>query len=150
MKERMNKIKNIMNSNHDGFGGLYFIFTNMACAFIMFIALQLSWDSQAVAMADNLAYIANINVAVNSYTTKTEPFDSLVNPSIKKSKGGEYKPLNDFNNMLISTGLTKNGGSSTCTVSWTGTKAYSQFGEFETSLGTKVRPHRQESIIEEN
>lgn len=147
MKDKINSINNLFSKEHSGMGGLYFITTNTICAVLMLTALQLSWNSEAVAMADNIAYIASINCTVNSYITETPAFTST-NPSIKKSKGGNYNPLQDFNTMLQEVGLSSSGSDS-CDVSWDGRGTQIQFSEFETSLGTKVRPHRQESIIED-
>lgn len=139
-------MKNIFLSKHKGAGGLYFITVNIICSMIMLICLKLSWSSQVVAMADNLAYIASVNTTVTSYVSNVNSFTST-NPNIPNKKGGYYNPLNDFNTMLKESGLSQTG-TATCEVTWTGNKTYIQFGEFETSLGTIVRPHRQESIIE--
>lgn len=139
-------MKKILNQDHKGIGGLYFIMTNIICAMIMVIALQLSWDSQAVAMADNLAYITSINTTVHSYIGNVPSFNRT-NPTITTRNGGSYSPLNDFNKMLRDSGISRTGAS-ICTVRWTGSKTYIQIGEFETSLGTKVRPHQQESTVE--
>lgn len=141
-------LENSLNKNHSGIGGLYFLTSAICCSVIMLIALQLSWDSQAVAMADNLAYITSINTTVVNYTIKNEDFNTP-NPSIPKSNGGTYEPLKDFNNMLKDCGLS-DSGSSVCYVTWNENKKQStvQFGEFKTSLGTYVKPHRQESTIE--
>ena len=139
-------MKKVLNQEHIGLGGLYFVLTNILCAIIMVISLQLSWDSQAVAMSDNLAYIVSINSTVHSYVGNVDPFNST-NPSISMRSGGTYSPLNDFNRMIRQSGISTSG-SSVCTVKWDGHRTYIQMGEFTTSLGTKVRPHRQESVIE--
>lgn len=140
-------MRNLLKSQHKGIGGLYFITVNIICSLIMVIALKLSWDSQAVAMADNLAYIASINTTVHSYIGNLGQYQ-LTNPSIPIKSGGTYNPLADFNEMLKKSGISASGTTS-CEVVWTGNKTYIQFGEFTTSLSTKVRPHRQESVIED-
>lgn len=140
-----NKCFEKLKEKHKGIGGLYFITTNIICSFIMVIALQLSWNSQVVAMADNLLYIASINHTVNNYIANTEPYDEQTYYPSENSD--TYNPLNDFNNMLKSAGLSKDGASE-CKVKWTGTKTYIQVSKFTTSLGTEVRPHQQESTIE--
>ena len=142
----MKKIKTIFNQKHKGIGGLYFMTTNIICALIMVIALQLSWDSQAVSMADNLSYIVSINTTVHSYVGNIPAFEKT-NPTIAIKNGGNYNPLADFNKMIKQSGISANGASQ-CKVKWTGSKAYVQIGSFKTSLGTEVRPHQQESVIE--
>lgn len=131
---------------HKGVGGLYFIFTNIICSVIMLTSLQLSWDSQAVAISDNLSYIVSINTTVHSYIANEPPFNGG-NHTIPIKSGGYYSPLNDFNSMLIQSGISKEGASN-FKVIWDGNTAYIQIGEFKTSLGTKVRPHEQKSTIE--
>lgn len=142
----MKKITHIFNQNHKGVGGLYFVTTSIICSMIMTISLQLSWDSQVVSMADNLAYITSINTTVSSYVNKMDPYE-VTNPVIYLNSGGTYEPLKDFNQMLKDSGISTEG-SSYCQVKWTGRKTYIQFGPFKTSLNTEVAPHRQESIIE--
>lgn len=140
-------MKKLMLEEHNGVGGLFFVTTNIICAFIMTISLQLSWMSQAVAMSDNLAYIVSINSTVHNYVGNIPAYDKT-NPAIPvKSTGKTYNPLSDFNNMLSQAGIARKG-SSTAKVVWTGKATYVQFSEFETVLGSKVRPHQQESIIE--
>lgn len=143
-------MKNILNKKHKGIGGLYFITTNIICAAIMVLALKLSWDSQVIAMSDNLSYIVSINTTVNCYIGNIDPFEKEIKETdspIKLKSGKGYNPLSDFNNMLKESGLSQNGASR-CKIKWTGNKTYIQIGEFETSLQTKVRPHQQESVIE--
>lgn len=152
MKKFLNKetLVRILENEHNGVGGLYFIFTTIICAFITVMVLELSWTSQAVAMADNIAYIVSINTTVHSYTGNVAPFErDFTNEStISTENKGNYNPLNDFNNMIKEAGLSKEG-SKICSIKWTGKGTYIQFGEFETSLGIKVRPHEQQSIIED-
>lgn len=146
----MKKIKSIFNQEHKGIGGLYFLITNIICAVIMVIALQLSWDSQAVAMADNLAHIVSINTTVHCYTSNAPAFKEEIkkpDSSILTKYGVNYSPLDDFNKMIKQSGISSTGASE-CEVTWTGNRAYVQMGPFKTSLGTKVRPHQQESVIE--
>ena len=137
-----------LNSEHSGIGGLYFISTMVICSFIMFLSVRLSWDSQAIAMADNLAYITCINVAVDGY------IDSAVVPYGVYNGGlpftsHPYSPLADYNQMMVDAGLTTNSNACTeCRVSFDGMRAVVQYEEFRTSLGTYVRPHQQESTIE--
>lgn len=142
----MKTMPKIFLQQHKGIGGLYFTFTSIISAVIMTLSLQLSWDSQAVAIADNLAYIASVNTTVNSYIANVPAYDS-VNPSIPLKSGGNYEPLRDFNEMIVNAGISPTGAS-VCDVKWTGSGAYIKMGEFETTLGTKVRPHQQESVIE--
>ena len=148
-EENNGRVKRFLNQDHDGVGGLYFLTVNIICAVIMLICLQLSWDSEAIAISDNLAYITSINTTVNSYVNNKESFTS-VNPSITKNAGGDYSPLNDFNSMLAQAGISR-GGASSCKVTWdkSGRKTTIQFSEITTNLNTKITPHRQESIIED-
>ena len=140
------KLLNLLKQEHRAIGGLYFLTTNILCALILITVLQLSWNSQVVAMADNLAYITSINTSVHSYLANLQPY-STTNPSIPiKKTGGYYNPKDDFNRMIRQAGISN--GASTCEVKWDGRKTYVQMGELETSLGTKITPHRQESIIE--
>lgn len=142
------KVIEILTKKHKGIGGLYFITTSIICAAIMTISFQLSWDSQVVAMANNLAYITSINATVNYYVNDIESFESY-NPSTQLNNGENYSPLKEFNKMLKDAGLSQNG-SSTCRVKWDGKETKIKFGEFKTSLNTYVKPHQQESIIEKN
>lgn len=147
LSSKLLPLREILKEEHAAVGGLYFITTNVICAFILSLTLQLSWTSQVVAMSDNLAYIVAINTAVHSYINK-DPAYTLTNPSISiKATNSIYSPLNDFNNMLSDSGL---GISSVqeCVVEWTGTKVSVQFGEFTTILNIKVRPHIQNAVIE--
>ena len=133
-----------LRQEHRGIGGLYFITTMVICSFILFASVRLSWDSQAVAMADNLAYISSINVAVNSY------MDNVRIPA------GNYTgnlPLTNhpYNPMLRNAGLISGSDQcNECYVYWDGRNAVVQFGEFRTSLNSWVRPHQQESVIEQD
>lgn len=146
----------IMKQEHNGIGGLYFITTMLICSFILFVVVRLSWDSQVVAMTDNIAYIISINVAVNSYVDKVETYSDEygINESIRYNVHS-YLPLNDFNGMLEKAGLISNGGNGqckSCEISWNSStnSAVVQFGTFQTVLGSYVRPHQQESVIENN
>lgn len=142
-----NSLKNALTSKHSGYGGLYFVTTNIICAFILTISLQMSWMSQAVAMADNLSYIVAINTTVHNYISNVPSYTNVVNPSVPIRTGGNYLPLNDFNKMLQQTGLSTSGTSS-CTVSWNGRATTVQMESFRTILGTYVKPHKQNAVIE--
>lgn len=140
------KLLGLLKQEHRAIGGLYFLTTNIICAVILIVILQLSWNSQVVAMSDNLAYITSINTTVHSYLSNLAAYESI-NPSIPvKKTGGFYSPLDDFNRMIQEAGISN--GASSCEVKWDGRRTYIQIGELETSLGTKITPHRQESIIE--
>lgn len=146
----VNKLKLVMKQDHRGVGGLYFLITMMICSFILIATVRLSWDSQAISIANNLSQITAINVAVNGYLDNTKipkgnytgklPLDNY-----------DYRPLTDFNNMLQDLGIiTSSNKAKSCTVEWDGNNAKVQFGEFTTSLGSKIKPHEQNSIIEKN
>ena len=137
---------NFLYNEHKGIGGLYFLIVNLICAITMLTSLQLSWDSQVVAVSSNLSYIVSINTTVHSYIANVPAFDN-VNPSIPIRSGGSYIPLNDFNTMLLQSGISKDGAG-ICRVVWDGSSARVQIGEFTTSLGSKIRPHEQKSAIE--
>lgn len=140
-------MKKIFLQDQKGVGGLFFIFTSIAGALIMTVSLNLSWSSQAVAMADNLSYIVSINTAVHSYTSREEPFYGT-NPVIKRTDGSFYSPLDDFNSMIISLGIASEPASSVF-VEWDGKESFVQVGSFKTKLGNTVTPHRQSSAIED-
>lgn len=146
MKSTFKRCAKHLGKQHKGVGGLYFIFSNIVAAVIMTTSLQLSWDSQVVAMADNLSYITSINTSAYSYISNVAPFN-LANPSIPTKSGGTYKPLDDFNTMLEYAGISADGASSV-RVTWDGNKATVQFGAVETTIGTTIYPHQQESNIE--
>ena len=137
-----------MKAEHVGIGGLYFISTMIICAFILFATVRLSWDSQAIAMADNIAYITSINVAVNGYV------DRAIVPAGNYTgnlpfNNHTYSPLDDFNQMIYAAGIASNPNScDVCNVYFDGNQAVVQFGEFRTALNTYIRPHQQESVIE--
>ena len=138
-------IKELKNE-HVGIGGLYFISTMVICAFILLTVVKLSWNSQAVAIADNVAYITSINVAVNGYVDRaTVPAGNYTGALPYPTH--QYSPLPEFNRMMTDLGVMK-GQSTSCNVYFNGTQAVVQFGEFRTSLGSYVRPHQQESTIE--
>ena len=139
-------MKRALNDEHRGYGGLYFVLTNIICAVITVISLRLSWTSQAVAMADNMAYIVSINTTVYNYINKEDPY-TKVNPTLSKLDGTKYNPLNDFNQMARAAGVSTSNAS-TCTVTWDSHRTRIQIGQFDTILNVRVRPHNQESVIE--
>lgn len=140
-------LSSVLFEEHSGVGGLYFVTTNMICAFILTITLQLSWTSQVVAMADNFAYITSLNTAAYSYVGG-EPAYTTTNPAIYiDSADTYYRPLSDFNKMLADSGI-RTSPVTTCLVTWDGRRATVEFGEFNTILNVNVRSHRQEAIIE--
>lgn len=146
-KMKNNSIINIFKEEHHGAGGLYFIVTNIICALITTMVMALSFDSQVIAMADNLAYIVSINTSVYNYLSQENNYEKS-NPSIEKGDGMYYYPLNDFNSMLKSTGLTNsNNAVSTVTVTWDGTYSTLQFGSFKNMMGRDITPHKQTSTI---
>lgn len=144
----ISSFKRCMKQEHHGIGGLYFISTMIICAFILFSTVRLSWDSQAVAMADNFAYITSINISVNAY------IDNVIIPAGNYPgplplTNHPYNALNDFNSMLQRAGVTSDPNAcKEALVSWNGQSAIVQYGEFKTSLNSMIRPHQQESIIE--
>lgn len=142
------KFVNILNEEHNGFGGIYFLIINYLCAVIMSFCLQISWSSQAVAISDNLAYIAATNTLVRSYISNQGYYDQY-NPIIN-TKSGNYSPRNDFNHMLQTAGLAS-GHVDKCRVIYDPNKhkIRIQFGSFKTILGDYVTPHEQDTIIEE-
>ncbi len=136
-----------MKTEHSGIGGLYFILSSFICACISMFILNISFSSQVIAMADNLAYITAINSASYSYLAD-EPDYTSTNPSIVLDDGTIYNPLNDFNRMLENTGVAR----TTCTsvvVTWDADAETCkvQFGSFENNLGSVITPHSQESHI---
>jgi hypothetical protein len=145
-------LKKCLQSEHRGIGGLYFICTMVICAFILFSTVRLSWDSQAVAMADNLAYITSINVAVYGYVDNVTIPEGNYTGNLPQLTNHTYSPLSDFNTMLVQAGIAygNSSRSTQCKVSWNGRSATVQYGEFKTALGTYITPHEQESVIEFN
>lgn len=129
-------------------GGVYFVTTSLICSMILFATVRLSWDSQAVAIANNFAGIVAINISVNGY------IDNVIIPEARYAgslpfTNHPYNPLEDFNSMMRSAGLVSHsGGSKEYWASWDGKIARVQFGEFTTLLGSKVRPHLQQSAVE--
>lgn len=140
-------MKNLLKKEHQGVGGLYFLMVNLICSCITIIALNLSWGSQVIAMADNIAHIVSLNVAVQSYIGNHDPY-SGTNIVITNESGSVYNPLSDFNSMATSSGFAA-AGASTCEISWDGDKATVQMGGFTTSLGTTIVPHIQNTVIED-
>lgn len=143
---------NKMKECHSGIGGLYFIVSMCICAFIMFAAVKLSWESQAVAISDNLAYIAAINIAANGYVDQVTLPAGTYNGDLPYPNH-PYNPLSDYNSMLRSAGIVDSSPLSGCTdchLVWDGHAAQVQFGPFRTTLGSYVMPHKQESVIERN
>lgn len=141
------KINNILNEEHKGFGGIYFLIINYLFAVIMSLCLQVSWQSQVVAIADNLAYIAATNTLVKSYVSNSSSYDSI-NPVIV-TPNGTYSPKSDFNQMLNTAGLSA-GQVSRCRVIYDANKhkVRIQFGGFNTILGVRCTPHEQDTVIE--
>lgn len=143
-------MKEIMLQEHKGIGGLYFLTTNLICAVIMSLSLQLSWSSQVVAIADNLAYIACINTTVHNYIGHVDSYDEI-NPSINViATNSTYRTLDDFNRMINSAGISTSD-SARCRVVWDDHSHQTriQFSSFDTILGQKVKPHEQYSVIED-
>ena len=114
------------------------------------MALQLSWNSQAVAIANNVSNIVATNVAVHNYLNNTASYTRL-NPTINISSGGTYDPLNDFNQTLLDMGIMQEA-SDKCKVTWVnpGGTSKIEFNYFKTKLGTSVKPDPQKYIIERN
>lgn len=143
-------MKKIMTEEHSGMGGLYFLITNFVCAVIMTLSLQLSWQSQVISMADNLAYIACINTTIHNYIGNKDSYDAI-NPSIYvAARDGNYSPLADFNNMITSSGIATTS-SPKCRVVWDKDEKRTRilFESFSTILGSKVTPHEQDATIED-
>lgn len=147
----MCSFKQILKQDHRGIGGLYFIVTMMICSFILLTTVRLSWDSQAISMADNFAHITAINTAVYAYT---ENIDTLNGNYLGKLPPGDnkaYSPISDFTAMLQSAGIIQSGNKpDACRIVWDGKNCSIQYGKFKTTLGTYIRPHEQSSTIEDN
>jgi len=147
-------MKKLLQEEHGGIGGLYFFIVNYAMAVILIIALRLSWTSQAVAMADNLAYIAAINTNISYYMANYPTQNQVHNPNILCQDGSTYSPLTDFNNMLAMSGFKRadgtNATSSDCNIIYNAVdnSVRIQFGEIDTILGIKIKPHEQQTVIE--
>lgn len=139
---------NFLKQEHEGAGGMFFLTVSFACYIIMMWCLRLSWTSQAVAIADNLAYMTTINTTVHNYVEHKGSYNTT-NPVINLRNGGSFNPLEDFNNMTSSIGIAKTKATE-CKVVWNGRQTSIQFGEFKTSLGITIRPHKQQSVIENN
>ena len=146
------KMKEALAQVHSGIGGLYFICTMVICSFIMFTAVKLSWDSQAIAIADNIAYITSINTTINGYIDNADDFSGTYNGYLPNLTNHPYAPLRDFNDMLTSLGIVDGVGCDRLMVSWTNNSTYGQsvlqYGSFKTKIGSYITPHQQESIIE--
>lgn len=144
----------VLMVHHGGVGGLYFICTMVICAFIMFAAVRLSWDSQAIAIADNVAYITSINTTINSYIDNADSYSGTYVGNLPNLTNHPYAPLLDFNQMMVSLGIVEGGGCDRVYVRWSNMPTYGQsvlqYGSFQTKIGTWITPHEQESIIEDN
>lgn len=146
----MKTIRNRLSEIHSGYGGIFFMIVNFLCSVIMFYILRLSWDSQVIAISDNLAYIASVNTTVFNYTANKDSYVAT-NPSIYvRSDGTLYQPLADFNNMIHSVGIATSSCSQ-CTVVWDKSKGQTklQFSSFDTILSTRVTPHQTDTVIEQ-
>lgn len=140
-------MKNLLNKRHKGVGGLVFITSSAIAAFIMAQVVSLSWGSSAIAIADNYAHIVALNTANKAYISNTQPF-SGTNPVIAdNSRGANYSPLDDFNQMVRATRIAVQPAEKV-SVTWTGRKATVQVGEFQTRLGLWVTPHKKVTAIE--
>lgn len=137
-----------LTKEHVGFGGVYFIIVSILCSFITVVALTLGYNSQVVAIADNIAYIVSINVTVESYSSHCDEYQGT-NLAIPCVTGGTYNPLADFNKMMGDLHLM-NSACSSVYIDWDGYSATVQFGGFENRLGSVITPHSQESTIEDN
>lgn len=147
-------LKDCLLEEHTGIGGLYFVFANTACAFMLGMILQVAWMAHAVAVSDNMAQVVAINVAVHSYANNKPSF-TQTNPNLVSNVSGfMYNPLNDFNQMLRTYGLSgvTTNQSSQVVVTWNAASrtASVQFSEFETTMHSLVTPHLQQSTIEIN
>lgn len=142
-------MKKYLKKEHNGIGGLFFIMVSISCSFIMITSLNFAWSSRTIAMADNIAHIASINISVSSYLGNYSSYTMTGNPSIKMTSGETYNPLSDFNDMIASSGAGATGAEYV-TITWDKINKVSkvQFGPFESSLGSFIRPREQQSIIE--
>ena len=125
---------------------MYFITSAIVCSIITVIILNLSFNSQVVAMADNVAYITSINASVYNYTCGVDEY-TATNPVIKNDLKDSYNPLADFNEMMNGLGVMISPAT-TVVVTWDGKKTIVQYGGFVNTLGSTIIPHQQESIIE--
>ena len=140
-----------MYKEHNGYGGIYFMTISIICALLTIVILRLSWASQVIAMADNIAYITCINTAANSYTYNLDSYNST-NPVLTSRSGDQYNPLSDFNSMMSSAGI-KGSAPTECKVIWdkSNKKLSLQIGTFKTSsFNMDITPHVQNAIIENN
>lgn len=149
-------MRKMLTDEHSGVGGMYFLMTMVICSFIMYAGVRLAWDSQAIAMADNIAYITSINVSVNGYLDNVKIPHGTYNGYLPQLTNHPYNPLADFNRMLKDAGLVSNSGAAlgevcqTVELDWDGKRTWIQYGSFRSTLGTRIRPHEQESVIEVN
>lgn len=118
---------------------------------MLIATVKLSWMSQAIGIADNMAQLVAMNVAVNSYLNNAGSYE-IVNPVIVlNNDGSSYSPLLDFNEMLVDYGISTDGVNEII-VKWDSVRkvATVSFNEdgFVTTTGDRITPHDQESKIE--
>lgn len=145
-----------MRQKHRGLGGVYFIVASVLCAFMMTTVLRLSYDSQCISLADNMAKICTMNVTTMEYLNRTSSYTNQHNPSISISSYsafGEpddtYNPISDYNNMLNSMGISSEDCSDVY-ITWNAAKktATVQFGAFKNNLGSEIKAHQQTYLVE--
>lgn len=142
-------LKHILTSEHEGYGGMYFIISAIVCASLMMFSLRLSWESQAIAICDNLEKIVALNTSANCYLSSYSDFNEI-NPIISDVKtGGNYDPLKDFNDLIINTGISDTG-TTKINVIWNSSegKVTLQTDEVILKFGGPINPHKQSAIIE--
>ena len=142
-------MKKLLLSEHEGYGGMYFIISAIVCALLMTFSLRLSWESQAIAICDNFEKIVALNTSTNCYLSNYSDFNEI-NPIISNVKDGRtYSPLNDFNDMIYNAGISDTGANK-ITVIWESSEAKVtlQVSEVTLNFGDSITPHIQEAIIE--
>lgn len=139
--------------SHKGYGGMIFMITSLLSGITMLYAVTLSWNSNAIAMADNIAYITTVSTANELYTGNVPSFTKEdTNEIIKAPNGTIINPVGRYSDMLNSSRLIKGAtpNPTRYAIKWNKQKGTCsiQFQGFETTVGDIVTPHRQEAVIE--
>lgn len=141
-------MNSFLNSKRRGAGGIFFLFSCLLGAFIMVTVTDMSRASTIRSVSDNISHVVATKVAINSYNNGLSSFSKSGASGI----GGEsnYKPLNDFNNMMIEYGFADQKATE-AKITWNNSTkvATIDVGAFRSSYGHSINPVKQTTTIED-